>query len=154
MDSSEIHLLTGPMAIKLEVNNTFVDKGQYVTISWNLENAHEISLLGIKDNLEKKGTTELLIKEDIVIKLEARNREHKVSKQVIIKVVKEPVIDFSVEALDPSFQTKYYEGIAYFLIAKFILIYEAFSNNRSCTSLNLFIDLIQTEGMRPWKKLF
>jgi len=56
--------------------------------------------------------------------------------------------------LDLSFQTKYYEGIAYFLIAKFILIYEAFSNNRSCTSLNLFIDLIKTEGMRPWKKLF
>ena len=101
LDSSEIHLLTGPIAIKLEVNNTFVDKGQYVTISWNVENAHEISLLGIKDNLDKKGTTELLIKEDIVIKLEARNREHKVSKQVIIKVVKEPVIDFSVEALDP-----------------------------------------------------
>tara|TARA_B110000285_G_scaffold155517_1_gene173517 strand:+ start:243 stop:1280 length:1038 start_codon:yes stop_codon:yes gene_type:complete len=101
LDSSEIHLLTGPIAIKLEVNNTFVDKGQYVTISWNVENAHEISLLGIKDNLEKKGTTDLLIKEDIVIELEARNREHKVSKQVIIKVVKEPVVDFSVEALDP-----------------------------------------------------
>ncbi len=56
--------------------------------------------------------------------------------------------------LDPSFQTKHYEGIAYFLIAKFILIYEAFSNNHRCTSLNLFIDLIQAEGMRPWKKLF
>lgn len=104
LDSSEINLLTGPISIKLEVNNTFVDKGQYVNISWSVENAHEVSLLGIKDNLEKKGTIELLIKEDIVIKLEARNREHKVSKQVIIKVVKEPVIDFSVEALDPFLQ--------------------------------------------------
>tara|TARA_B110000093_G_scaffold181104_1_gene224445 strand:+ start:619 stop:1401 length:783 start_codon:yes stop_codon:yes gene_type:complete len=56
--------------------------------------------------------------------------------------------------LDPIYQTKQYEGIAYFLIAKFIIIYEAFSNNHSCTSLNLFIDSIQDVGLRPWKKLF
>ena len=86
------------------MDNTFVDKGQYVTISWEVENAHEVSLLGIQDNLENKGTIELLIKEDAVIKLEAQNREHKISKQVIIKVVKEPVVDFSVEALDPFLQ--------------------------------------------------
>ena len=61
-------------------------------------------MLGIQDNLENKGTIELLIKEDAVIKLEAQNREHKISKQVIIKVVKEPVVDFSVEALDPFLQ--------------------------------------------------
>lgn len=56
--------------------------------------------------------------------------------------------------LDPIYQTKHYEGVAYFLIAKFIIIYEAFSKNNSCTSLNLFIDSIQEEGLRPWKKLF
>lgn len=56
--------------------------------------------------------------------------------------------------LDSTFKTKYHEGIAYFLIAQFVIIYEAFSNNKSCDSLNLYIDLIKDEGLRPWQKLF
>ena len=54
----------------------------------------------------------------------------------------------------PSLNTQYHEGTAYFLIAKFIIIYEAFSKNTEGTSLKLYIDLIQNQGLRPWQQLF
>ncbi len=53
-----------------------------------------------------------------------------------------------------SFNSPYCEGLAYFLIANFIIIYEAFSENPTCNSLQLYIDLIQNQGERPWQKLF
>lgn len=56
--------------------------------------------------------------------------------------------------LDDKFNSHYYEGIAYYLIANFILIYEAFSKRKSCDSLSLYIDLIQKQSLRPWKNLF
>ena len=56
--------------------------------------------------------------------------------------------------LSSELNSPYYEGIAYFLIAKFIIIYEAFSKKKKCSSLNLYIDLIQRDGIRPWKDLF
>ena len=56
--------------------------------------------------------------------------------------------------LGPELNSSYHEGIAYYLISKFIIIYEAFSNNSKCSSLNLYIDLIQRDGKRPWKDLF
>lgn len=56
--------------------------------------------------------------------------------------------------LPQSFNSPYCEGLAYFLIANFIIIYEAFSENPTCNSLQLYIDLIQNQGERPWQKLF
>tara|TARA_B100001250_G_C19772832_1_gene778047 strand:+ start:449 stop:1231 length:783 start_codon:yes stop_codon:yes gene_type:complete len=56
--------------------------------------------------------------------------------------------------LGSELNSPYYEGIAYFLIAKFIIIYEAFSKKKKCSSLNLYIDLIQRDGIRPWRDLF
>ena len=56
--------------------------------------------------------------------------------------------------LSSELNSPYYEGIAYFLIAKFIIIYEAFSKKKKCSSLDLYIDLIQRDGIRPWKDLF
>ena len=56
--------------------------------------------------------------------------------------------------IDPILNTPYHEGTAYFLIAKFIIIYEAFSKNEKGNSLQLYIDLIQNQGIRPWQQLF
>ncbi len=56
--------------------------------------------------------------------------------------------------LDSHMNTHKNEGLAYFLIAQFILIYEAFSQRKTCDSLLLYIDLVQHKGMRPWKDLF
>ena len=56
--------------------------------------------------------------------------------------------------LPQSFNSPYCEGLAYFLISNFIIIYEAFSENSTCNSLQLYIDLIQNQGERPWQKLF
>lgn len=56
--------------------------------------------------------------------------------------------------LPQSFNSPYCEGLAYFLMANFIIIYEAFSENSNCNSLQLYIDLIQNQGEKPWQKLF
>lgn len=56
--------------------------------------------------------------------------------------------------LPQSFNSPYCEGLAYFLIANFIIIYEAFSEKESCDSLQLYIDLVQNQGEKPWQKLF
>ena len=56
--------------------------------------------------------------------------------------------------LPKTFNNSYCEGLAYFLIANFILIYEVFSERVSCDSLKLYIDLVKNKGHRPWQKLF
>lgn len=56
--------------------------------------------------------------------------------------------------IDPKLNTPYHEGTAYFLIANFIIIYEAFSKNKTCNTLKKYIDLIQNQGIRPWQQLF
>jgi hypothetical protein len=100
-DSTEINLLTGGISIRLEADKTFIEKSRYVKISWDVKNAHQISMVGINNDLESKGELELLIKEDTIVKLEGQNREHKASKQIVIKVIKDSGIEMTVEALDP-----------------------------------------------------
>ena len=100
-DSTEINLLTGGISIRLEADKTFIEKSRYVKISWDVKNAHQISMVGINNDLESKGELELLIKEDTIVKLEAQNREHKASKQIVIKMIKDSGIEMTVEALDP-----------------------------------------------------
>ena len=56
--------------------------------------------------------------------------------------------------LPTEFNSTYHEGVAYFLIANFILIYEAFSENKKGETLQFYIDLIQNQGLRPWQQLF
>lgn len=56
--------------------------------------------------------------------------------------------------IDPKYNTQIHEGIAYFIIAKFIIIYEAYSENTACSNLKLYFDLIQNQQIKPWKQLF
>jgi len=103
-DSDEIKLLTGEISIKLNAEKTFVEKNKHVKISWEVENAHRVSLENINDNLDYTGEMEILIKEDTVIKLEAENREKKLSKKLIIKVLKSSKVEIIVEAFDKSLE--------------------------------------------------
>tara|TARA_B100001057_G_scaffold495545_1_gene594816 strand:+ start:2635 stop:3672 length:1038 start_codon:yes stop_codon:yes gene_type:complete len=104
IDSKEIKLLTGDISIKLNAEKTFVEKNKHVRISWEVENAHRVSLENINDNLNSNGEMQILIKEDTIIKLEAENREKKISKKLIIKVLKSSKIEITVEAFDNSLE--------------------------------------------------
>lgn len=53
-----------------------------------------------------------------------------------------------------DYNTPEIEGLAYYLIANFILIYEAWMNRSSCDSLKLFVELVHQHKERPWQKLF
>ena len=103
-DSDEIKLLAGDISIKLNAEKTFVEKNKHVKISWEVENAHRVSLENINDNLDYTGEMEILIKEDTIIKLEAENREKKLSKKLIIKVLKSSKVEIIVEAFDKSLE--------------------------------------------------
>ena len=88
LNAEEIKLKTGEISIKLEADQTFVTKNNYVNIIWKVENAHKVTINKIgDDDLEHQGEMELLIKEDTILRLEAENRENKLSKQLIIKVI-------------------------------------------------------------------
>ena len=104
MDSKEIELITGDILINLEAEKTFVEKNKHVKISWEVKNAHRISLENINDELDSSGEMEILIKEDTVLKLEAENREKKLSKKLIIKVLKSSKAEITVEAYDNSLE--------------------------------------------------
>tara|TARA_E500000331_G_C17034273_1_gene616553 strand:- start:156 stop:800 length:645 start_codon:yes stop_codon:yes gene_type:complete len=104
MDSKEIELITGDILINLEAEKTFVEKNKHVKISWEVKNAHRISLENINDELDSSGEMEILIKEDTVLKLEAENREKKLSKKLIIKVLKSSKAEITVEAFDNSLE--------------------------------------------------
>lgn len=56
--------------------------------------------------------------------------------------------------LDKPYDSKEYEGLAYYLMANFIVIYEAWMDRPTADSLTLFIQLITQQNMRPWKDLF
>ena len=103
-DSDEIKLLTGEISINLNAEKTFVEKNKHVKISWEVENAHRVSLENINDNLDHTGEMEILIKEDTIIKLEAENREKKLSKKLIIRVLKSSKVEIIVEAFDKSLE--------------------------------------------------
>ena len=100
LDSNEIKLLTGDITIKFETDKTFVQRNTYVNVSWEVKNAHRISINNTYDDLEPKGKKAILINDDTILKMEAENREHKVSKQLIIKILQSSSIEFTVEAFD------------------------------------------------------
>ena len=100
LDSNEIKLLTGDISIKFETDKTFVQRNSYVNVSWDVKNAHRVSINSTNEDLEPKGKKAILINEDTILKIEAENREHKVSKQIIIKILKSSSIEFTVEAFD------------------------------------------------------
>ena len=88
LDSNEIKLLTGDISIKFETDKTFVQRNSYVNVSWDVKNAHRVSINSTDEDLEPKGQKAILINEDTILKIQAENREHKVSKQIIIKILK------------------------------------------------------------------
>ena len=100
LESNEIKLLTGDITIKFETDKTFVQRNTYVNVSWEVKNAHRISINNTYDDLEPKGKKAILINDDTILKMEAENREHKVSKQLIIKILQSSSIEFTVEAFD------------------------------------------------------
>ena len=53
-----------------------------------------------------------------------------------------------------SLKNKKIEGLVYFFIAKYILIYEAWSNNTNPMSFAIAVNLIQNKGERPWQYLY
>ncbi len=56
--------------------------------------------------------------------------------------------------LDASMKTDKVEGLAYYLITKFIISHEAWMNRPSADSLRLFFELLMKQGHRPWRVLY
>lgn len=102
VSSNEIKLITGQISIKLEAEKTFVERNKYVKLRWEVENAHRVSFENSAEELDHTGEMEILIKNDTIVKLEAENREKKLSKQLIIKVYKSNAVEITVEAMDKT----------------------------------------------------
>ena len=73
--------------------------------------------------------------------------------------VKFPVLngrrfDWGLLSIDAEYQNAHTEGLVYFLLAKFIIIHDAWAGNSACDSLRVMIDLIKNEGQRPWRWLY
>jgi hypothetical protein len=56
--------------------------------------------------------------------------------------------------IEPEFKNEQIEGLVYFFIAKFIIIHEAWADNKSPESLRMLVELIQLKKERPWKYLY
>jgi|TARA_B110000503_G_scaffold142188_1_gene238196 hypothetical protein len=56
--------------------------------------------------------------------------------------------------IDNDLKNKKIEGLVYFFIAKFIIVHEAWAQNKAPESLNMLIELIQKNGERPWQYLY
>jgi len=62
--------------------------------------------------------------------------------------------DWGHLTIAPDFKNEQIEGLVYFFIAKFIIIHEAWADNKSPESLRILIDLIQNKKERPWRYLY
>ena len=56
--------------------------------------------------------------------------------------------------INDTFKTYYCEGTALYLIAKYIIIYEAWMTRETCDALSRYIDLVMREDVNPWKQLY
>ena len=76
----------------------------------------------------------------------------------ILRALKGKRFDWGTLLIDKSFKNKQTEGLVYFLMAKFMIIYEAwmFDDNGANLAKSLldFIDLVQNEDHRPWQILY
>ncbi len=56
--------------------------------------------------------------------------------------------------ISDNLKNKKIEGLVYFFMAKYILIYEAWANNNNPLSFAIAVDLIQNHEERPWQYLY
>lgn len=89
--------LENEIEINLSVNNTVVEKGQKINISWKVTNADSISInsLGV---VEMEGEAELIIKDDTLIIIEAENEStlKQKAKSIFVRIIREPNIIFNI----------------------------------------------------------
>jgi hypothetical protein len=76
----------------------------------------------------------------------------------ILKALKGERFDWGGLQISENYKNKHTEGLVYFLLAKFMIIYEAwmFDDNGSKLAKSLvdYIDLIQNKNHRPWQILY
>lgn len=99
-DSESIKLFMEKININFWSNKTFIKKNTLATVYWEVENAFKISLENIQENVDSIGQIDVLIKNDTVLKLNAENLENKISKHLIFKIIKNTLVDISVEVFD------------------------------------------------------
>lgn len=99
--AKEIELLTGEITITFNADKTFVKRNSGVVLSWEVKNAHQISLVGHQEGLDAIGKTSILVRKDTLFKLRANNKDRTVEKQLIVKVIKNKSIELTLEAYDP-----------------------------------------------------
>ena len=56
--------------------------------------------------------------------------------------------------INDTFKNYYCEGTALYLIAKYIIIYEAWMARETCDALSKYINLVMREDINPWKQLY
>lgn len=98
--ANQIELLTGEIVMNFKADKTYVKRNSEVVLNWDIKNAHHISLVDHVENAEPNGKKILLIKEDSLFKLVARNRDSSVEKHLVVKVIKSNSLEITVEAYD------------------------------------------------------
>lgn len=80
------------------------------------------------------------------------------SHEEIIKLLKGSKFYWDKLEINDQFKNEKTEGLVYFMITKFIIIYEAWMyqdhGSIQAKSLEYFINLVQNKGHRPWRSLY
>ena len=102
--AKQIELLTGQIAMNFITDKSYVKRNDEITLTWEVKNAHSISLKNHIENVEPVGSTTIQIKEDSVFKLEAFNRDGSIEKELIVQVIKSNELEVTLEAYDTTLQ--------------------------------------------------
>ena len=89
--------LNSEIEINLTLDTNLGEKGKQVKVIWKVTNADQVSINQI-GAVEKEGETEIVINDDTIIVLESENidTEKQKIKSVLVRVIREPTISFSI----------------------------------------------------------
>lgn len=98
--SEMLKLLSGPIEISFAANESILYENQSFFLSWDVKNAHDVSIEPDFLNLSRKNRLELVAVDDKKYTLTAKNKDSVAQKSIFIKVIKELEIKFRVEGFD------------------------------------------------------
>ena len=98
--SNFLNLMSGNIDIIFKSDKSIVNKNELFKLSWNVKNAHEISIDNKIGEVSKNGSVLKKVIKDSKFGLTAKNRDFTLKKIVFIKIYSEDTIDISVKVQD------------------------------------------------------
>ena len=101
ISSKKLKLMAGEIDIDFNSDKSIVYVNEEIDLFWNTQNAHEVRITPNIGEVDVKGQYQTVIKESTKFVLEAKNKDHFSKKSILIRVLEEKEIGFTVTVLDP-----------------------------------------------------